>query len=139
MAEPIEQPMDGVLDLHTFQPGEVKDLVPDYLAACRERGILHVRIIHGKGTGALRKTVRSVLEKLPYVKSFKTAEEAGGGWGATLVELSMKEECNCACHESPNVVHPVPCCSTCPHCKRLISSFYYQQHIVECRKHELKK
>ncbi len=84
------EPIDGVLDLHTFQPGDVKDLVPDYLYACRSRGILNVRIIHGKGTGTLRQTVHALLTKLPSVKSFKLADESAGGWGATLVEL--KEE-----------------------------------------------
>lgn len=92
MTELIEQPIDGVLDLHTFQPGDVRDLVPEYLTACRERGILHVRIIHGKGTGTLRRMVESILGKLPYVKSFRTAGEGGGGWGATLVELKEKEK-----------------------------------------------
>ena len=52
--EPIELPIDGTLDLHAFHARDVKELVPDYLAACRERGILDVRIVHGKGTGALR-------------------------------------------------------------------------------------
>jgi DNA-nicking Smr family endonuclease len=42
MDEPIQLPIDGVLDLHTFSPREIKDLVPDYLAACRERGIFQV-------------------------------------------------------------------------------------------------
>lgn len=84
---PLELPLDGVLDLHTFQPDEVKDLVRDYLDACRERGILQVRIIHGKGTGTLRKIVHATLEKLPFVASFHVADETGGGWGATIVIL----------------------------------------------------
>ena len=84
---PIELPIDGVLDLHTFHPRDVKELVPDYLAECRERGILEVRIIHGKGTGALRRTVHAVLSRLPEVASFGLAMETAGGWGATMVTL----------------------------------------------------
>ncbi len=87
MTVPVEQPINGILDLHTFHPSDVKDLVPEYLDACRVRGILVVRIIHGKGSGSLRRTVHAVLEKLPLVKSFRTAGEDGGGWGATIVEL----------------------------------------------------
>lgn len=84
---PIEIPIDGTLDLHTFRPAEVKDLVPDYLEECRERGILEVRIIHGKGTGALRRTVHAVLERCPDVLSFKLGDQTSGAWGATLVTL----------------------------------------------------
>jgi DNA-nicking Smr family endonuclease len=91
-SEPIELPIDGVLDLHTFHPREVKDLVPDYLAECRERGILEVRIIHGKGTGSLRRTVHAILARLPEVISFSLAMEDGGGWGATVVSLQPKPE-----------------------------------------------
>ena len=83
----IELPIDGTLDLHAFRPDEVKDLIPDYLAVCRERGIYAVRIIHGKGTGALRRTVHAILERLEVVASFRLAGEDAGGWGATLVEL----------------------------------------------------
>jgi DNA-nicking Smr family endonuclease len=90
--EPIELPINGVLDLHTFHPREVKDLVPDYLAECRARGILDVRIIHGKGTGALRRTVHAILAKLPEVTSFNLAREDAGGWGATRVTLQPLEE-----------------------------------------------
>ncbi len=90
--EPIEIPIDGILDLHTFQPGEVKDLLSDYLAACRERGILQIRVIHGKGTGTLRRTVHSILERMPEVISFRLAGEGEGGWGATLVELRPGEK-----------------------------------------------
>jgi dsDNA-specific endonuclease/ATPase MutS2 len=64
--------------------------VPEYLAACQERGIIQVRVIHGKGTGALKRTVHAILSKLPEVASFYTAEEQAGGWGATIVELRPK-------------------------------------------------
>lgn len=87
-ADHIKLPIEGTLDLHTFDPREVKDLVPDYLAECRVRGILHVRIIHGKGSGALRDTVHAVLERLPEVASFRIADEEAGGWGATIVILN---------------------------------------------------
>ncbi len=83
----VDLPIDGTLDLHAFHPREVKDLVAVYLAACRERGILEVRIVHGKGTGALRETVHAVLAKLPEVREFKLAGEDRGSWGATLVWL----------------------------------------------------
>ncbi|MBT8489979.1 MAG: Smr/MutS family protein [Deltaproteobacteria bacterium] len=89
--DPIEIPIDGTLDLHTFRPRDVKELVPDYLSACRERGILTVRIIHGKGTGELRRTVHAILQRLPDVLSFRPGSLDSGGWGATIVVLSPVE------------------------------------------------
>lgn len=86
----INLPIDGILDLHTFRPSEVKDLVPEYLDACREKGILTVRIIHGKGTGQLRRIVASVLGSLDYVASFGPAGEEEGGWGATIAHLTHR-------------------------------------------------
>ncbi len=85
--DPVELPINGILDLHTFQPSDVKDLLPSYLNECRRRGIHQVRIIHGKGSGTLRHIVRLILEKMPYVVSFSTVEENAGGWGATTVIL----------------------------------------------------
>jgi dsDNA-specific endonuclease/ATPase MutS2 len=84
---PVELPIDGVLDLHTFSPKDVKDLVPEYIGECLNRGITDLRIIHGKGTGTLKAIVHSLLEKDPRVSSFKDAGTGAGGWGATEVKL----------------------------------------------------
>jgi len=84
---PFELPIDGVLDLHAFRSEEVRSLVPEYLEECRRRDVLQVRIIHGKGTGTLRRLVQSLLSKNPHVLKFKTADLGGGGWGATEVVL----------------------------------------------------
>jgi dsDNA-specific endonuclease/ATPase MutS2 len=86
--DPIAIPIDGVLDLHTFSPKEVKDLVPEYIGECLRRGITEIRIIHGKGTGTLKATVHAVLKRDPRVTGFKDAGTDRGGWGATLVRLT---------------------------------------------------
>jgi DNA-nicking Smr family endonuclease len=86
--EPIHIPITDVLDLHTFQPKDVPDLLDDYFAACTEAGIFSVRVIHGKGTGVLKKRVHGILKGHPQVVSFDNAPSEAGGWGATLVELT---------------------------------------------------
>lgn len=83
----IVLPIDGVLDLHTFDPKDVKDLVPEYVGECLGRGITELRIIHGKGTGTMKAIVHNLLAKDPRVASFKDAGMGGGGWGATEVRL----------------------------------------------------
>ena len=88
--EPIEHPIDGTLDLHTFLPRDVGTLVPDYLEACREKGIFDVRIVHGKGKGILRESVHRILERHSGVESFRLAGAGGGGWGATMVQLKRE-------------------------------------------------
>ena len=84
---PAPLPIDGVLDLHTFKPGDIGELIPDYFAACREKGILEVRVIHGKGSGELRRGVVALLARLPEVSSYAEASQLYGGWGATVVKL----------------------------------------------------
>jgi DNA-nicking Smr family endonuclease len=85
--DPIEIPIEGTLDLHTFRPMDVKQLVPDFLAECRRKGIFEVRIIHGKGIGTLREIVHATLSRMPEVTSFRLAGEEAGGWGSTIVLL----------------------------------------------------
>ena len=85
--DPFPLPIDGVLDLHSFRPSDVKEVVLEYLTACRQAGILEVRIIHGKGIGQLRQTIHALLRKLPEVAVFSIAGEAWGGEGATIVHL----------------------------------------------------
>lgn len=80
-------PLGDELDLHTFLPRECADVVEEYVRAAQEAGLPRVRIIHGKGTGTLRRTVHAVLERHPAVRSFTLADERSGSWGATLVEL----------------------------------------------------
>jgi len=85
----IEIEITDSLDLHTFAPRDVKELVTDYLELAAERGFAEVRIIHGKGIGTLRRIVHGVLEKHPRVEGFALAGEARGGWGATVVKIRL--------------------------------------------------
>lgn len=84
---PVPLPIDGTLDLHAFSPREVGDLVPEWIGACLAAGITELRIVHGKGTGALRRSVEAILARDPRVASSRPAGEGAGGWGATLVTV----------------------------------------------------
>jgi dsDNA-specific endonuclease/ATPase MutS2 len=83
----VELPLDGILDLHAFRPRDVPSVVSEYLDACRARGVLEIRLIHGKGIGALRETVHAVLERREDVVRFGLDSQSASGWGATLVTL----------------------------------------------------
>lgn len=85
--EPVPLPITGELDLHTFRPADLGELLPAYLAECRARGLREVRIVHGKGTGTLRETVHAHLRRSSLVVSFRLGDETSGSWGATWVTL----------------------------------------------------
>jgi len=87
---PVVLPIGEELDLHTFAPRDVPSVVEEYVRACREKGILEVRIVHGRGKGVQRAVVRRLLTGLEGVASFDDAPPTSGGWGATLVRLTPR-------------------------------------------------
>ena len=88
--QPVKIDIEDVLDLHTFKPRDVPDLLEDYIFECIQAGIFSIRIIHGKGKGVQKKRVQKLLKINPKVKSFQDAPPEAGGWGATIVELKKK-------------------------------------------------
>ena len=89
---PVELPIGDELDLHSFAPGDVASVVEEYLLACRERGVLRVRLVHGRGRGVQRAAVRALLGRLPFVTGFDEAPPELGGWGATFVTLAARTD-----------------------------------------------
>ncbi len=86
-SEPFELEITDTLDLHAFAPRDVKSVVETYLIEARKKNFKVVRLIHGKGIGVQRETVRKVLADTDFVKSFKNAPEFSSSWGATIVEF----------------------------------------------------
>ncbi|MFQ5792739.1 MAG: Smr/MutS family protein [Acidobacteriota bacterium] len=86
--DPVKLPVEDALDLHAFSPRDVPSVVESYLQAAREAGFREVRLIHGRGRGVQKETVRRVLSAHPLVESFGEAPPERGGWGATLVWLT---------------------------------------------------
>jgi len=85
--EPVELPVTGELDLHAFAPRDIPSVVVEYVRACRERGIMRLRLVHGRGKGVQRAVVHRLLARLPGIARFADAPPDSGGWGATVVEL----------------------------------------------------
>jgi dsDNA-specific endonuclease/ATPase MutS2 len=85
--EPIRIPITDVFDLHSVPPRDVRAVVEEYLAEAHRLGYRALRIIHGRGIGAQREMVRTVLSRTPSVTEFRDAPAEAGGWGATIVTL----------------------------------------------------
>lgn len=88
--DPQEIPIDGILDLHTFNPEELGSLIPDYIDECLKEEIYEIRIIHGKGTGNLRRSVHALLDRNEKVQSYSLANDRSG-WGATIATLKKDQ------------------------------------------------
>ena len=90
--EPLVVPLEDVIDLHPFAPQEIRSVVEEYLLACCQAGLSPVRLIHGKGKGVQRNSIRALLARLPYVEGFDDAPPQAGGWGATVVRLKPTDQ-----------------------------------------------
>ena len=75
-------PIDGTLDLHTFQPRDIASVVEEYVHAAHEAGLREIRVIHGRGKGVQRGIVQAVLEKHPLVGALMRE------LGATIVKIA---------------------------------------------------
>jgi len=84
---PVEIPITDTLDLHSFQPNEIKDVAREYLLEAHARGFTQVRLIHGRGIGVQRERIRALLAELDFIADFHDADPTGGGWGSTVVLL----------------------------------------------------
>ena len=85
MDEPVRLPIEPVLDLHAFQPRDVKSVVDEYVTAAHEAGLREVRLVHGRGIGVQRGIVQAALERHPLVVQFWDAPDAH--LGATIARL----------------------------------------------------
>jgi hypothetical protein len=89
---PLHLPPGDTLDLHTFSPREVAPLLRDFVDLCEQSGTVNARIIHGKGTGVLRRRVRALLAQDSRVAAYDDAPPDAGGWGATVVTLRLRPD-----------------------------------------------
>jgi dsDNA-specific endonuclease/ATPase MutS2 len=86
-SDPVRLPVTDVFDLHSVPPKDVKEVVEEYLVEARRMGFKALRIIHGRGIGVQRETVRAILARTDFVADFRDAPGEAGGWGATIVTL----------------------------------------------------
>jgi DNA-nicking Smr family endonuclease len=90
--EPFVVPLTGELDLHNFAAHDIPSVVEEYVRACRERNVLSLRLVHGRGRGVQRAVVRRLLGRIEGVIAFDDAPPAAGGWGATVVHVAPQNE-----------------------------------------------
>ncbi|PYR63018.1 MAG: DNA mismatch repair protein MutS [Acidobacteria bacterium] len=78
-------PIEEALDLHAFEPRDIKSVVEEYVNAAWAQGLREVRLIHGRGKGVQRGIVQQALERHPLVTAFWDAPETH--LGATVARL----------------------------------------------------
>ncbi|MDH4367169.1 MAG: Smr/MutS family protein [Dehalococcoidia bacterium] len=84
------KPVDRELLLRRLTVEEALDRLDQYLYDAFMAGLSSVRIVHGKGTGKLRRAVHESLAKHPLVKSYRLGDYGEGDYGVTVVELTNR-------------------------------------------------
>ncbi len=88
--QPVEIPVEDSIDLHSFPPRDIPDVVDAYLEEASKKGFTEVRLIHGRGIGVQRDRVQKLLARHPLISGFHDAPPDRGGWGATIAYLKQK-------------------------------------------------
>jgi DNA-nicking Smr family endonuclease len=85
MDEPVDVPIGPELDLHSFAPADIRSVVEEYLVEAAAKGLVQVRLVHGRGRGVQRGIVQAALEKHPLVAEFW--DDTSSHLGATIARL----------------------------------------------------
>ncbi len=80
----------GEIHLRRLTTDEALLKLDSYLDDAFMAGLVQVRVIHGKGTGTLRRTIREQLGRHSLVRSYRPGDYGEGGVGVTIVELAHK-------------------------------------------------
>lgn len=89
----LEEPDEGTtigreVDLRGMSAEEAVEQLGRFLDRAALRQLHQVRIVHGKGTGTLKREVERILSGHPLVDRFRVGEPGEGGWGVTVVDLA---------------------------------------------------
>lgn len=78
------------VDLHGMFAEEARDRLQQAISDAIRDGHRRLRIVHGKGTGILRREVRDLLKHHPKVRTYQYASPHDGGEGATVAALEVR-------------------------------------------------
>jgi len=82
--------VDRELRLRRLTVDEALFQLDQYLNDAFMAGLSSVRVVHGKGTGKLRRAIHDSLAKHPLVKSYRLGDYGEGDYGVTIVELTNR-------------------------------------------------
>ncbi|HEV3030340.1 MAG TPA: Smr/MutS family protein, partial [Polyangia bacterium] len=86
----VDRPTDAPAEINLIgqRAREAVDALAAFLDRAVRAGLSEVRVVHGIGSGALRRAVHEFLEGSPYCAAFRESDQAAGGAGVTIAELA---------------------------------------------------